>query len=117
MAVKTSHDFFIVRGIRVDDQAAVHRKQFRKTAEGVPDILDVLKEIQMIFFYIENDADCREKTEKAVGIFTCLRKENAGLADADISPDGGENAADTDSRIFSESDRICASMEVVVVFP
>ena len=52
LACKTFCDLLIVFDIAVDDQCAVFRKKLGKLAEGIADILQILKEIQMIFFNI-----------------------------------------------------------------
>ena len=33
----------------------------RPLAEGSPDVVDILKEIKMVFFYIKDNTDFREK--------------------------------------------------------
>ena len=43
--------------IAVDDKSAVLREEQCKTVKRVADVLNIFKEIQMVFFYIENNAD------------------------------------------------------------
>ena len=55
-------DVIVFRCICIDDQHAVSRKQTGKFAEGMADIIDILKKVKMICIHIENDADFREET-------------------------------------------------------
>ena len=50
-----------MRSITVDDQGTVSRKFFCKQPEGMADIVNILKEIQMIGIHIQDDTDFREK--------------------------------------------------------
>ena len=45
--------------------------------KGVTDIFQIFKEIQMIGFNVQDDADLREKVQEAVCIFTGLCDEDA----------------------------------------
>ena len=67
--------------------------------KGVTDIFQIFKEIQMIGFNVQDDADLREKVQEAVCIFTGLCDEDAGASDPDISADGLQNPAHRDGRI------------------
>ena len=60
-AGKALCDFIQIRDSVVDDQTSVHRKEICKLAEGMPDVRQVLKKIQVIFFNISDDSDFWEK--------------------------------------------------------
>ena len=66
-----------MRRIRIDDQGSVCGKQLGKSAEGMTDIVNILKEIQMVCIHIQDNTDLREKAQKAVCVF-------AGLSDKKI---------------------------------
>ena len=50
-------DILIMRSITVDDQGTVSRKFFCKQPEGMADIVNILKEIQMIGIHVQDDTD------------------------------------------------------------
>lgn len=55
------------------------------------DILNILEKIQVIGINVEDQADLREETQKAIGIFTGLRQEGLRVSYPNIPPDGGQN--------------------------
>ena len=98
-AVQTFADFLILIDLSVNDQCSVRWQQGCKLMKGVTDIFQIFKEIQMIGFNVQDDADLREKVQEAVCIFTGLCDEDAGASDPDISADGLQNPAHRDGRI------------------
>ena len=54
-------DFRKIVDFAVDNQGAVCGQKLGETAEGSPDVVDILKEIEMVFFYIKDNTDFREK--------------------------------------------------------
>ena len=71
-AVQTFADFLILIDLSVNDQCSVRWQQGCKLMKGVTDIFQIFKEIQMIGFNVQDDADLREKVQEAVCIFTGL---------------------------------------------
>ena len=49
------------RGICIDDQSTIRGQKLGKTVKGMADIVNILKEIQMICVHVQNDGDLREK--------------------------------------------------------
>ena len=76
-AVQTFADFLILIDLSVNDQCSVRWQQGCKLMKGVTDIFQIFKEIQMIGFNVQDDADLREKVQEAVCIFTGLCDEDA----------------------------------------
>ena len=68
-------DFFVLRCICVDNESSVLRKKLCKFAERAADIFNILEEIQMIRINIQDNADLREKAQKAVCILTGFGQE------------------------------------------
>ena len=58
---KLLYDLLVFRSVGIDDQCAVCRKKLSKSAEGMTDVINILKEIQMISIYIEDNTDLWEK--------------------------------------------------------
>ena len=54
-------DLAIVFNLSVYDKSSVGRQELGKLAERVTDILQILKEVEMIFLDVEDHADLREK--------------------------------------------------------
>ena len=52
LRVDACADFLIVFNITVDDQCTIFREQFCKFMEGIADIVQIFKEIQMVRFNI-----------------------------------------------------------------
>ena len=52
IAVKPAEDLLIIFNIPVDDKRTVFRKQLGELMERVTDILQIFKEVKMIFFNI-----------------------------------------------------------------
>lgn len=63
-AVQTFADFLILIDLSVNDQCSVRWQQGCKLMKGVTDIFQIFKEIQMIGFNVQDDADLREKCRK-----------------------------------------------------
>ena len=98
--------------LAVDDESTIGREKFCKFAERIADIINVFKEIEMIFFNIQYNSCLREEMEETVCVFACFSDKYIRVAHTDVSANGMEDAAYRHSRI-----RMCVSMEVVVVFP
>ena len=47
--------------IRIDDQGSVCGKQLGKSAEGMTDIINILKKVQMVSINVQDHTDLREK--------------------------------------------------------
>ena len=62
--------------------------------EGAADVCKVLKEVQMVFFYIKYNADFRKEAQKAVCVLARFRDKEFGRAHSDIAADRLVNAAD-----------------------
>ena len=58
---KLLYDLLVFRSVGIDDQCAVCRKKLSKSAERMTDVINILKEIQMISIYIEDNTDLWEK--------------------------------------------------------
>ena len=54
-------NFRKIADFTIDNQGAVCGQKLGKTAEGSPNVVDILKEIKMVFFYIKDNTDFREK--------------------------------------------------------
>ena len=78
--------------------------------EGEADIIEILEEVEMVCIDVQDDRDLRIQRQEAVRILTGFCDEVLRVADAHISADGRQDAADRDIRMWE-------SMEVVVVFP
>ena len=50
--------------IRIDDQGSVCGKQLGKSAEGMTDIINILKKVQMVSINVQDHTDLREKLKK-----------------------------------------------------
>ena len=55
-------DLLILRCVCVDHKCTVSRKKFCKLTERMTDVINVLKEIQMICIHVQDHADLREET-------------------------------------------------------
>ena len=53
----------------------------------------------MVGVHVQNDADPRAELKEAVCVLAGLREEVLGLADADVAPDRGQDAAHGDRRV------------------
>ena len=92
-AGKSPADFFVIFYVAVNDKRSVIRKQFRKLAERMADVLQILEKIKMIFLDVQYNADFREKMKKTVGIFAGFRDKCAGTSNPDIPSDCFQNTA------------------------
>ena len=52
IAGKPLQDRFLMRNVITNDQGAITWKEGSKTVEGISDVINILKEIQMIFLHI-----------------------------------------------------------------
>ncbi len=98
-AGKPFGDLFETVNVAAYDQRAVSGQELCKTVEGAADIMNIFKEIQMILFYIKDDADFREKTQETVGILTGFRDKIFGRTHTDIAADRFIDTADGKCRI------------------
>ena len=55
-------DLLILRCVCVDHKCTVSRKKFCKLTERMTDVINILKEIQMICIHVQDHADLREET-------------------------------------------------------
>lgn len=99
LAGKSFGDLLETVNVAAYDQRAVSGQKRCKTMEGAADILNIFKEIQMVLFYIKNDADLREKAQETVGILTGLRDKICGRTHTDIAADRFVDTADGKRRI------------------
>ena len=65
----------------------------------MPDVIQILKEVQMIRVDIEDHSDLRFKAQETVGILTGLRHKILGASDTDIAADLLQDPAYGDGRI------------------
>ena len=65
-------DLFRMFDLSIDNQKAVFGQKAGEPAEGGADLCDVLKEIHMVFFDIQNNTYGWIKGQIAVGVFTGL---------------------------------------------
>ena len=73
------------------------------------DIVQILEKIQMIRINVEDDADLREETEEAVGIFACLHQKCIVASDSVIAFDQRQYTADRDRRIhIGRHENVCS---------
>lgn len=63
-AGKPAGELFDAVDSLVDDQKAVLGKDLGKSSERLADIVDILKEVQMILFNVQNDAEAGKKLKK-----------------------------------------------------
>ena len=96
---KIADNVFIFRRICVDDQCAVSRKKFCKTTERMTNVINILKEIQMVSIHVQDNTDLRKKAQEAVCIFTGFCDKCFRFANPDITADSRKDTADTDRRI------------------
>ena len=54
----------------IDDQKAVLGKDLGKSSERLADIVDILKEVQMILFNVQNDAEAGEESSKKSYVYS-----------------------------------------------
>ena len=87
-ARKSFTDLLILPDIAVYDKDAILWQKLCKPSEGVSDIIDILKEIQMVRLDVQNDLHGGKKGQEAVGIFTGLGHEHLRAAHTDIAADG-----------------------------
>ena len=50
-----------MRRIRIDDQGSVRWQQLGKFAEGMTDVVNILKKVQMVSINVQDHTDLREK--------------------------------------------------------
>ena len=74
--------------LSIDNQSAVIRKKLRKGMERIADVVNIFKEVHMVFLDIQDDTDLREEVMVAVCIFTGFCDKDLGAADTDIAVDG-----------------------------
>ena len=101
LTVQIMGNRFYLGGICVDDQCAILGQQLCKTMEGMPDIVNIFKEIQMIRVHVQHDGDLREKAYETVGIFAGFGDEGIGVPQTKVAADLGKDTADTDRRIHT----------------
>ena len=99
IAGKVADDLFVSGRVCINDQSSVSRKKLGKTAEGMTDIINILKKVQMIGIYVQDNTYFWKKAQEAVGIFAGFCDKGFRFAYTDIASDGRENAAHTDGRI------------------
>ena len=61
LAVQIMGNSLYFRGICIDDQSTIRGQKLGKTVKGMADIVNILKEIQMIGIHVQDDTDFREK--------------------------------------------------------
>ncbi len=61
-AGKIFRKLFVPLDAAVDNEGTVLRQKERKAAEGIPNIRKILEVVQMVFFYIKNNADFWKET-------------------------------------------------------
>ena len=67
----------------------------------MPDIVEILEEIQVIFFYIKDDAQQGVHLQEAVGIFAGFCNKISPAADPDIAPDRRQDPSDRQGGVRS----------------
>ena len=82
----------------VDNEDTLLIQFFCKLPEGMTDVIDIFKEIQMVFFYIKDDLKTWIELQEAVGIFAGFCNEIVGMTHADIAVE----AAKAGKHIFCE---------------
>ncbi len=85
----------------VDDHGAFGRNIFHVFAEGVTDVVHILKEVHVLRLDVENDLIQRVQVVETVGVLAGLRQEDGALAAANGAADLRELAAHGDGRIQS----------------
>lgn len=63
----------------VDDQSSIFRQKSCKLMERMTNIFQVLEEVQMIFFNVQNNPDCREEMKKTIRVLTGFRDKCFGF--------------------------------------
>ena len=81
------------------------------------DIVNILKEIQMVCIHIQDNTDLREKAQKAVCVFAGFCDKSLRIAYADVSADSRKNTSHTDGRVTVSCKKNGDTIDVVVVFP
>ena len=77
----------------VDHNGAGFRYQLAEAMEGMDDIINILKEVQMVSIHIQNDSNCRVEAEEGVGVLTGLRNKAVMGTDAQGTADSRQIAA------------------------
>ena len=54
-------EIFIIINVSIDDKSSVRRKLFSEKLERTTDVINILEEIKVVFFDIENNIHCRIK--------------------------------------------------------
>ncbi len=67
--------------------------------ERMTNIFQVLEEVQMIFFNVQNNPDCREEMKKTIRVLTGFCDKCFGFSYTDIPSDSLENTADRNRRV------------------
>ena len=98
-AVQFCDQFIHIIDLLIDDHNAVCRNTLCESVEGTADMRQVFEIIQMVAFYIQNNADFRIELQEAVEIFAGFCYEERRMADLQIAADCGQDAADCDGRI------------------
>ena len=92
-AWKSIRDFLHIRNFTINDQSSIFRKKLREKTEGMTDIIEIFKEVEMIGVNIQDNTDLRIKMKKTVCVFTCLCQEYLRISDTNISIDRLQNTA------------------------
>ena len=99
-ALQTGCQFFIVLNFLIDHQHTALGKLFHKKAERTADIVNILEEIQMIFFDIQNGFHSRIEGQKTVGIFTGFCNKAVRFSQMEISMDAVQHTAYGNGGVF-----------------
>ena len=67
--------------------------------ERSPNLIDILEEVHMIFFDVQDNAVFRMEIQETVGVFAGFCQKYIGTAHADISSDGFQHTTHRDGRI------------------
>ena len=85
----------------VDHNRTIFRYQLAEAMEGMDDIINILKEVQMVCVYIQDDGNRRMETQEGVGVLTGFRNKAVMCTDAQGTADRRQVAAYHNSGIHA----------------
>ena len=100
LTCQTFRDLGQIRNLAINNKSPMFRDKLGKTTEGMADVVDILKEIQMIRINIQNNSGCWVELQETVGVFAGLSNKILGMAYADISVNHLQNAANGDGWVL-----------------
>ena len=85
--------------VGVDDDGALGGYQLSEPVEGVLDVVQVLEEVQVVGFHVQNHRHRGEEAQKAVAVFAGLQDDGVAMAHPVAGVEQGQGAADHDGGV------------------